>query len=357
MTRRRFGRGGLTLLIAILSMANTEALPAQTRSARTASPSVQQAIMLPRRPMRTTLQLMWRTDRSSGAARLLYPFDVHSGPEGILIFDYSERTVIALSASTGREVFRVGRRGSGPGEFAGQATWFGSDAAPHLVEHGTNRVTALLGRTLTSVAIAPGRWTSGCRWGVDQMLLRRGSPAMHDLFVTTVGASARIVDSVAAPWPHIQREHMLVRQSFLKQVDDSTCALLPAYFKEFAILVPGKPARLGEHREPLPPARAIVNTQGKNWSASFAPGARGGAMDMRAWRDYLVVLYEGSTRNRRRLLDFYRRGSLDYAGTVLLPLETSRFAVRGDTLVALCEDDGVPIVATFLLTSNDEKRR
>lgn len=305
----------------------------------------------PRRDAGITLRPLWRSDTQRGAATLTYPFDLVFAAQGLAIYDYGEKRVQVVDAATGRARFAVGRHGPGPGEFGDRAvTFFGPAARPLMVEAIDGRVAALEGEKLTPLRVPKEqRWSTGCQWGRDRLLLQVRGLGQHDSYVVTTGDGARTVDSLPAPWPRHRTLPFLVRQAPLKQLDDSTCVYLPVYQQEFAIISPSAPPVTGTHIESLPEAREEVSGTSKRRVQSLAAGTKAGASDVAAWRDVMLVSFWGTSPHRHRVLDVYDRRTLAYRGSLLLPYQIDHIAVHGDTLAVTGEVEDEPVVGVFLL--------
>ncbi|MDP1861462.1 MAG: hypothetical protein Q8K82_22535, partial [Gemmatimonadaceae bacterium] len=90
----------------------------------------------------------------------------------------------------------------------------------YAVEFSDGRVTTLVGEKLQSLRVSKeGRWATGCTWGSEQLLFQTSGHEKYDNFVTTMGEEARILDSVAAPWPHHHSLPCIVRQAQLRQIE------------------------------------------------------------------------------------------------------------------------------------------
>lgn len=313
----------------------------------------------PRRAGPLRLRALWRSDGLSSLPALPYPSDIQFAEQGLAVYDYGEKRIHVIDAASGRPRFAVGRRGPGPAEFGDRPVWFfGTWSRLMAVEFSDGRITALVPDKLQNVRVSrEGRWATGCAWGSNEVLLQTSGHDVYDYFVSTTGETARIVDSIAAPWPRHRAQPFIVRQGPLRQADDSTCALLPLYEQEFALIAPNREARLGMHIEPLPEAKELLESNGRMRSSSLAKGARKGALDARAWRGFLIVLFQGTSNYRRRILDLYDRHTLSYQGSTLLPFEASRFAIRGDTLVMIGDDDDEPLLAAYLLSTTTDSAK
>ena len=312
--------------------------------------SAQSTWTAPRRSAGLVPRLLWRNDSQSGKTSLLYPIDVQFSSAGLLVFDYGEMQVKVLDPASGALRRKLGGRGAGPGEFNGPVQFFGTWAQPFGVQFGSLRITSFSSLESRAVAVASsGLWGSACTRGKDTVLLQTSGDRTHDYFLSTLGQGARVIDSLAVPWERLRALPFIVRQAGLRQLDDTTCAILPLYQKEFALLSASGQPTVGVHVEDLPTATAKISASDKRRVSSVARGSKPGAVDARAWRDAVIVLFLGTTRLKGRILDVFRRSDLTYRGSLTLPFEASRIAIRGDTLVAVGEDDADPVVAAFLL--------
>jgi hypothetical protein len=219
-----------------------------------------------------------------------------------------------------------------------------------MVEAIDGRVTALEGEKLTPMRVPKEqRWSTGCQWGRDRLLLQVRGLEQHDSYIVTMGDGARVADSLPAPWPRHRALPFLVRQAPLKQVDDSTCVYLPVYQQEFAIISPTASPVTGMHIETLPEARETLSGTSKRRRHSLAEGTKAGASDVAAWRDMMLVSFWGTSPHRHRVLDVYDRRTLGYRGSVLFPYKIDHIAVHGDTLAVTGEVEDEPVVGGFLL--------
>lgn len=350
VTGKRTGRWRVAMvLLVVYTLIITLASHSRAQSnSRTIQPPKWTA---PRRDAGITLRPLWRSDTQRDAATLTYPFDLVFAAQGLAIYDYGEKRVQVVDAATGRPRFATGRHGPGPGEFGDRAvTFFGPAARPLMVEAIDGRVTALDGDKLIPIRVPKERrWSGGCQWGPEQLLLQVWGLGQHDNFVVTTGDGARMVDSLPAPWPRHRTLPFLVRQAPLKQLDDSTCVYLPVYQQEFAIISPTAPPVTGTHIESLPEAREALSGTSKRRVHSLAEGTRSGASDVAAWRDMMLVSFWGTSPHRHRVLDVYDRRTLGYRGSVLFPYEIDHIAVHGDTLALTGEVEDEPVVGVFLL--------
>lgn len=300
----------------------------------------------PRHDAPVTMRPLW----SFRSDELLYPSDIHPVPGALLVFDHGAHTLRRLDTRTRRLTGSVGRQGSGPGEFRNPVQILGNSNRILLLEFSVGRITEVLtSNDLRPLRAPPGRrWGSGCVGRGGEMLLQVARGQGGDFYAASLGDSAALTDSAALPWPALEARPFLERQAALRQLDDSTCVILPLYQREFAVLSTLREPRTGMHIEELPRPVQLREELGAGWR-EYLTGAKPGALDARAWRDNVLVLFAGQSRDRIRTIDVYRRSDLRYRGSLRLAVQSTRIAVRGDTLFALGDDDGEPVIDAYLL--------
>lgn len=353
----RAPRLALTAIASALSLSTGGerlTLPAECRHAPVPSaPAALQRIQwrAPRKAADMVLRPLWRSHALVSFPPILYPADVQFAARGLLIYDFGEKHLHVVDAASGRPRLVVGRRGPGPAELGDRPVWlFGTFNRPRGVEFSDGRISTLVDDKLLNIPVSrEGRWAMGCSWGANSVLLQTSVRENRDYIVSTTGEGARVVDSVAAPWQRYRDLTFMVRQGRLGQIDDSTCALLPLYQREFALIAPGRAPRLGMHVEVLPEAKSVEVRTKTGGSSSMAKGSKRGALDASGWRDRLLVLFQGTPPQRLRFLDSYDRETLAYLGSTLLPFDASKFAIHGDTMVVVVEVNDEPVVGAFLL--------
>lgn len=306
-------------------------------------------IPAPRRAFAGTLARLWESEPSDYDSLLIHPVDVLFSRYGLLVLDIGDRQIRVFDGATGKHRRTVGREGGGPGEFTIPLSLLGSYDRPLAFDTRQRRLTVLFdsgGEPYTLPFPKDRRWLSTCALDTVRTFGIIASDPGPDYFVVE---GERFADSTFAPWERLRGEHFMARQGSIRQLDDSTCAVLPVYQPEFAVYARGQYV-LGRTVEDLPPAQVEVteSADGKSRRASFTT-ATAGSSDAHAWRDQVIVLFAGKTKQRNRLLDFYRRTDLAYTGSIALPFETHRFAVRGDTIAVAGVRDDYPAVAVFLI--------
>lgn len=308
----------------------------------------------PRTRIAVTLQPLRAMGPSGSDAPVENPVDLRFSHLGLLISDYGTLDVRVYNSTTGELVRRIGRYGRGPWEFVMPPSIIGTYADPLLLEASVGRLHELsrLPNNGTTTMNRARQWITGCRMPSGHLLTQASaSPVGMEYYVSEIGGSARLVDSSHHPIARIQSLGFFVRQTAVRQVDDSTCGYFPAYHEDWALAEADGSLRVAAAVESLPPASMITEPTARGARFMVNAEARSGHVDSRAWRDFVILLFQGTTRERNRILDFYDRRTLAYVGTVVLPHHATRIAVHKDTLAVVEEIDEEPRVRLYLLVS------
>lgn len=315
-------------------------------------------IPAPRHRLSGRLDPLWELSSSESDSVLLSPNDVQFAHGGLLVFDAGARRIRMFDAATGRHTRSTGGEGQGPGEFS-ESFWFmGALSRPAAFDAFQHRVVSLEdpdGGYVTRPLPAGRRWISACALDDRRIIGSALNRQQPDFFVAEGTA---LVDSVPIPWPEFSDEHFLVRQSFVRQLDDTSCVMLAAYQRRFATYDGRSGFLSGTFIESADVVRAVVqqHAEGGGGTTSLPPGTRRGPLDARGWRDAVLVLFGGRSVLAHRLLDVYRRSDLAYEGSVVLPFRADRIAVHGDTIAVIGERDDYPVLAVFVLTQTSPRR-
>lgn len=281
--------------------------------------------------------------------KLTQPVALSTSRRGVLVSELDGARIRVFDSRTGREIDSIGRYGLGPGEFGRVPVLLGTYANPLAFEGPSGRLSALgvEGEPVTSRVATGRRWTTACRQADDRILLQFVGWDDDGYWVSTMGEQATLVDSFPHPIPELQSVLPVGRQAPLHQVDDSTCAILPAYGRQFALLRSGR-ITLATGVEDAPVPQVIDPGRGRGNSRRVAAGVRSTHLAASSWRERTLVLYAGSTSYRERLVDVYD-SNLSYESSLVLSFDTQFIAVAGDTLFVLGEKGDEPLLAAFLM--------
>jgi len=308
----------------------------------------------PRVPFAGVLSLVWERRSFEEDTVLLLPADVQFSSRGLLVFDAGSRHVRIFDASTGTLVSTLAREGRGPGELSASFWFQGSFDRPVSFDATQRRLTLLAGERDSLVTLLfprDRRWASTCAL-TDGITLGYAAAvnAESDLLLA---AGDRVVDSLSYPFEELRAEHFMGRQAIVRQLDDSSCAVLTAYQSRFAVITRSRGPLLGVYPESAAVMKVDVVTSdnGKSIVSTLPRGARVGPLDARMWRDYVLVLFGGHSALAERTIDVFSRADLKYRGSLVLPSKAKRMAVRGDSLIVIGERDDYPTLALFMLRS------
>jgi len=257
--------------------------------------------------------------------------------------------VLVLDSRVGRVVDTIGRFGLGPGEFGRVPTLLGSYDKPLAFEGANGRISLLVPRAdpITSRVASGRNWISACAIDEKHVILQYSGWDDDGYWISTIGESAALVDSFSYPIQGLLEVLPLGRQAPLSQVDDSTCVILPAYGRQFAVYRNGR-IQVGTGIEEAPIPQVINPGRGRGNYLKLADEVRSTHLVAGGWRGRLMVLYWGTSRHRGRLIDLYD-ADLKYESSVVLPFRAEDISASGDTLFALGELEDEPILAAYLL--------
>lgn len=313
--------------------------------ARVAQPT----LPAPRRASSLDVVPLWTIGGPDDPGRLIQPVSLFASRLGVLVSELDGARVLVFESRSGAIADTIGRYGMGPGEFGRAPVLLGSYERPLAFEGPSGRISALgeaEGPLGTRVA-GGRRWMTACAIDKTRVLLQFVGWDDDGYWISTMGEQAALVDSFSHPVPELGAVLPVGRQAPLAQADDSTCVILPAYSRQFAVYRDGRIA-VGEGVEDAPLPEVLDPGRGQGHSRRVAASVRSTHLAAVSWRGRLLVLYEGSSAHRRRLIDVYDE-QLAYQSSVVLPFDTQFIAASGDTLFVLGERDDEPILGAFLL--------
>jgi len=313
--------------------------------------SAGEALAAPRRPLYVRLRPLWTHRDASDPEVLLHPVDVRITDLGVLVSDYGRHSIRAFDTRTGRLTQEWGRYGHGPLEFVNPPVVIGTAQAPLAFDPRTGRAHWLKDAPPRTLFVDRGRpWMSGCLLADGQMLLSASPRPTGTAFATSaIGVNPISSDSMEHPIASMRAIGWFARQTALHQADDTTCVVAPNFHRDFATISRFGSVTVGTSIEELPLADMETERNGKSIVYSMTRTARAGHRSAAIWRNQVLILTEGTSALKRRLVDVYAREDLSYRGTILLPFLADRIATRGDTLAVIGEQDDALFLALLLL--------
>jgi hypothetical protein len=268
---------------------------------------------------------------------LLRPYMLASLDSEVYVVD-SDGYIVALRENDGSVIWRAGRHGSGPAEFA-QPYWLGTTPAREIM------VLDQLARRLVmfhlngeysryvSLMDARGEPLAACALEDASFLVFLGGDS-----VVAVGSDGRARDRSIQPW-NVNDVHGIVNQTVLdRDPVTGTCVaamLVGDRFLSFNAAEGFGIAR--KYVEPFASPEWLRSSSGRD-SLSHNHHA---VWDIEVRNDTLWVLFEGTTEFRRKLLDAYAVSTGEYLFTLLLPNRASLFASTGAGFVfRMTQEDG-----------------
>lgn len=270
---------------------------------------------------------LWQTSPAFMETNLTEPSLMTFNQGKLLIVDGATPAVVALDPSSGRLLWRVGRAGAGPAEFAGV-----SSVVPNRV--GGIDVVDIVNRRLSHIdaeGVVTGT-TSIARAGAqpDQICSRGdGRRTVADPFsaeMAVLDSAGNAVGRLPLPWPDLASARAESRQVLL-QSDPSggRCVVALTTGRGFAILSGQSDPILGTYIEPFEVfgVGSREDEAGVTTTATFEVDFVG---------DTLLVLFGGATTDQNRLVDRYSASTGTYIDSYRLPFKAYRLAAHGGTL-------------------------
>lgn len=284
---------------------------------------------------------------------LLVPANLSALPNGeFAVFDFGSMELRAFN-SDGSQRWRVGRKGSGPGEFrnAMDVEWR-ADGKLAVLDMGNRRITTVS---------AAGRV-------VRTIPLRLSSPRIVPLPDTTifalaaqdtsslwfaVSANGDSIGRVVAPFA-LHASHAMERESFTAALEHGAVVTYRWSDKIALLDSAGTVRRLvaGVEHVDFPGTRSYPLNFGKFSGLSYrvSPDAVTGALSVSAHGDEVWVLFGGATELSGRIIDIYDSNTGDYRGSRLLPAVAIELAVLSDGRVAALRNEPLPAVDILRVT-------
>ncbi len=283
---------------------------------------------------RLTVNLRWDTAWIASPEKgypIFQPTSLAATDTMVFVLDFSEKSVWALRAYYGKMLWRVGRRGPGPGEFVQPAflrPGLGGDLV--VLDQSSRRVTTFGsdGRLKSSVSLvrAQGLPEGFCTLPDGKHLVG----LMGREQVVELDADAQMMRATSTPWGVVDRTGY-TNQTLLVN-DDRTGSCVAAFLRGigFARYSPAGFAQVHPYVEHLQLPVLLKSASGGD-SLSVDVIA---VWDAALHRDTLWVLFGGQSPMRRRMLDLYDASGGKYLKTFILPERAVTFTVL-DNLVVL----------------------
>jgi len=288
---------------------------------------------------RTVHSVAWDTIFQIGGSPedsvLLQPGHLTARDERVYVFDGGDRSLKAFDLA-GELVWRLGRRGEGPGEFLQVIDLeVGPEGNVWILDGGAARI---------AIVSSDGEWVGtrslGDEMTRDVLPLEGGmyllvSHAPGDRMFSAYDRSGRRIEQVTVPDPDIGRAYWAGRQTMSAvSSSDHTSWVAPYLMGDLFLVYDGRKLRCqGELVEGGPFPRERYRELPPIWLVM----AR---MD----EDHVYTLAKGETDLALRILDVYDAHDCRYLYSLELPGEFRRLALTGDTFVLQVRDALYPTI-------------
>lgn len=302
-----------------------------------------------------TLVLEGTVGESAGT--ILYePTNLTATPDGrLVLFDFGTGSVREF-ATDGEELWHFGRKGQGPGEFAGATD---VDVAPNgdimVLDPLNRRITRLdsSGRLLEMTRVPRGAAPS-CLLPPpkDGRLILCGVGKTLSQVISPKGRAER-----SQPLPEgVAFSSRLAGEAHSAFLDSGAVVVYRWAGVMVLVNADGSVRRVVDGVEPIPfpevPARPMkIPGLGNAVVRKVDPDAPGGARWVSARDHRIFVLFRGRSEHAGRVVDIYDAAAGRYLGSELLPLRPTSFAALPGSRLATLEADSIPLIRVWKIQS------
>ena len=295
-----------------------------------------------------------RTITGPGGDEFLMPSSlVATANGGLALFDFGAMELRAFSVD-GRQLWRTGRKGSGPGEFRNAMD---VKVLPNgditVLDMGNRRITAV-SRTGRLIRTVPLRFSSSrfipladtTRFG----LTSEDSGALW----SAVNWRGETVERAVAP-PTIALQHGLAKEMFTTPLGAGSVVTF-RWSSTFAILdASGTIAKMadGIERLPFPSIKSYPMKTGKftGQVSRISPQATPGALSVASNGAHIFILFAGATAKRGRIIDVYDAKTGTYLGSQLLSNAAQEIVALPNHMFATLRTDPIPSVDIWMASA------
>lgn len=295
----------------------------------------------------------WSIGGDAADTTFLLPLTLASTKEHFEVYDAIARVVVALNPKTGRVAWRFGKSGRGPNEFGGVATLHPKiDGGLFVLDQGNMRLTSISedGRPGARVEYEVGANPRGvCPLPRGELRLN----ARIDRELERIRYGQPRPELSELPWPELAGQPSLVRQSkIFGHPSGNVCLLTLSFGPVFALVDSGGTRATGSWIEAVPLARAHSPAKG-SWRLDA--GSVLSATSAAGIGDSFAILFEGSTNQKLRVLDFYATSDGRYLFSTRIPFQAKQMTF-GHSLLLLAGEtsDGEPFVRALRATPSLE---
>lgn len=275
--------------------------------------------------------------------RLLMPVALAAGAGRVYVLDPGGTRVAAFDGESGELLWMVGRKGGGPEEFGGlSAVAALADGSVMVADPQNGRLAILDERGRFADPIPQGEVSyvsSACELPDGSLLLATLQP---DRPVVRMDRGGRVLDRYPLPWD-VRGQPPIALQAQLLADQTRGCVLALTLARGFAHF------RGDSFGTPMPYAEILDFPASEVSAGEFRSSQRLTERQIAAYAGFymgneLCFLFEGKTRNARRLIDCHEADTGRYRRSLLTPESLHAAAADGDRLYFLAERQGYPVL-------------
>jgi len=284
-----------------------------------------------RRIAKVQWDTVWRTNRSFMDSVLPAPTLMTFNRGTLFVFDPAMARLAALDAKTGALLWKVGRVGQGPQEFAGVSALFldraGGVGVVDIRNGRIARVSALGQFTgLVPTATVGHQANEVCAFG-DNRFVAADVGTSTPLVLDSMGG---LIKKLSPIWQDLVDAPSNDSRQVLLWNDETGKRCLVALLsgRGFALLSPDRAPVVARYAEDFD-VYGVGERKGEG-EIKFAA-----IYDAEFVADTVLILFSGRTPDKARLIDRFSATSGKYLGTYLLPFKTVEFAAGGGMVFEL----------------------
>lgn len=309
-----------------------------------------------RRWMKVALDTVWTVGGNAKDTVLSYPARLTSVDDLVIVADAGNHRLIALRARDG-SVAWINGRDEGRSFRRPLVLWGQPGRQVSVVDEETQILTTVdsAGQTVSDLPLVESRFINGACALPGMGTLVTSVDDRGPLY--SLAADGRTATRVPVAGLAAAGHDPLVLQPHLHHSSDwATCVVATSFGGGLALWNGSTFLREASYREhspfPVPRRRTQKRTTDSGSVEESFPvlprGARQSAVDLAVVPGRIRVLFAGSSPNHDRIIDDYDDRTLEYLGSVLLPMRASEFATPApDLVVLLTTQRGFPMIVAL----------
>jgi hypothetical protein len=302
-------------------------------------------VMVGRRRWLGNILGRWTHVGSLEDASLLTPASLAVTAEAVLVGDWGAGRILAYDKFSPRVMWRVGREGSGPGEFRQPWLWSDSDSTVLVSDFVTRRLDVLGARgslrPLRSMA-SFGSVSGICRRADGTLWIKTrpsGEASFDGIGVLREGADS-LERTRPLPFETPVHESGMGGAATLVRSADGSCVVAPSYFPWIGVLSDssGEVSKRTLIESVPAPVVVVESTGPRTRRITLSDETVAVTRHLTVSRDRAFLIAKGRSFARGRLIDVYRLDPWLYEGSLVFPEQVNAISMFDSTLAVITED-------------------